>query len=163
MAAKEAINNNFAGRLVRYAPLLFWIALIFFFSSGQGSMSRTSILIRPLLEFLFPGTPEDILVVYHGYIRKSAHFFAYAGLAFWSWRAFKDSSAALLRRYWFPASLILVATVATLDEINQSFNDARTGSIRDVGLDISGGLAMLSLILLMINIFSLRRSTGKNA
>ena len=36
-----------------YAPLFLWIGVIFYFSSGQGSMAETSRFIRPLLEFLF--------------------------------------------------------------------------------------------------------------
>ena len=60
--------------LLQYAPVVFWIAVIFFLSSDQGSMSQTSRFIRPLLEFLFPAAPEETLLIYHGYIRKAAHF-----------------------------------------------------------------------------------------
>src|SRR3954469_1709353 len=64
-------------RVIRYAPLLIWIAVIFFLSSNRGSMEETSLFIGPLLHFLFPNSPEAVLAVYHGYIRKFAHFAVY--------------------------------------------------------------------------------------
>jgi VanZ family protein len=48
-----------------------------------------------------------------------------------------------LRRNWFVAAFLLVALVALLDEYNQSFNAARTGTIWDSLIDISGGATAL--------------------
>lgn len=106
-------------------------------------MSNTSRFIQPLLEFLFPNSPEETLIVYHGYLRKLAHITEYAILAFWASRAFSTSALKLLRRFWFLLSFVLVVAVAVADETNQSFNAARTSSIYDVLLDISGGTAMI--------------------
>jgi VanZ family protein len=89
-------------------------------------MSKTSLVIRPILEFLFPGASEETLIAYHAFIRKCAHFTEYGILAFWA--------------------LLAVALVAAIDETNQSFNPARTGSPWDVLLDVSGGLTMLLFI-----------------
>jgi hypothetical protein len=52
----ELVNQktDWRGRFFRYAPLVLWIGLILFLSSGQASMSNTSRFIRPLLVFLFP-------------------------------------------------------------------------------------------------------------
>ncbi len=111
-------------------------------------MSNTSRFIGPLLEFLFPDTSEEILLIYHGYIRKSAHFVQYAALAFWALLAFCTSSIKFLRKYQYAAALILVAAVASLDETGQSFTPTRTGSIYDVLLDITGGLFMIFLFIL---------------
>ena len=144
-------TTNRRERFFRYAPLILWIGVILFFSSGQASMSQTSRFLRPVLEFLFPNTPEEILTVYHGYIRKSAHFVEYAVLAFWAARAFWGSSAKILQKYWFVSSLLAVALVASIDETNQSFLASRTGSVDDVLLDISGGLSMLLLYALIRN------------
>jgi len=108
-------------------------------------MSETSRFIRPLLEFLFPNTTEETLVIYHGYIRKFAHLTEYAILAFWASRAFSGSSKNILRRVWYLFALLLVLLVALIDETNQSFLASRTGSIWDVGLDFLGGF-MATLI-----------------
>lgn len=141
-------NNRWRGRIIRYAPLILWIGLIMFLSSGQASMSNTSRFVRPLLEFLFPDSPEEILIVYHGYIRKLAHVGEYAILAFWAARAFVSSNQNFLRRLWFVFAFVLVFVVASIDETNQSFLASRTGSIYDVMLDVSGGLAMILIFYL---------------
>lgn len=134
---------------MRYAPFFLWIAVIFFLSSGAGSMSETSRFIRPLLVFLFPDASPETLRLYHGYVRKFAHFFEYAVLAAVASRAFWTSSKALLSRYWYLAAFLLVAAVACVDEFSQSFNSARTGAAADVLLDIFGGVFMIGLLMLI--------------
>lgn len=133
------------GRISRYAPLIFWMGVVLFASTGNASMAQTSRFIRPLLELLFPHTSEDTLQIYHAYIRKAAHLTEYAILAFWTARAFANSAKPFLRKYWFIAAFILVLTVASTDEFNQSFDPSRTGSARDVLLDCIGGLTMIVL------------------
>ena len=129
--------------LWRYAPLVLWIGVIFYMSSDQGSMSQTSRFIRPLLEFLFPTAPEETLQLYHGYIRKAAHFTEYAILAFFALWAFTRSASDFSRRFRYLLPIAVVALVAGLDELNQSCSTTRSGSIWDVLLDISGGVAMM--------------------
>lgn len=147
MTSSALQKTDWRGRIIRYAPLILWIGLIMFFSSGQASMSKTSIFVRPLLEFLFSGAPEEILIVYHGYVRKLAHVTVYAILAFWTCRAFSTSAQNFLRQFWFVKALLLVFLVAAIDETNQSFINSRTGSISDVLLDSSSGLAMILIFL----------------
>jgi VanZ family protein len=146
MVKSEFQTIRWRERALRYAPLILWIGVIFLLSSGNASMSKTSLVIRPLLEFLFPGAPEETLIAYHAFIRKCAHFTEYGILAFWALRAFKSSSVQILQKYQFVWALLAVALVAVIDETNQSFNPARTGSPWDVLLDVSGGLAMLLFI-----------------
>lgn len=112
-------------------------------------MSQTSRFIRPLLEFLFPSTPEQTLIIYHGYIRKAAHFTEYAILAFLAVRALSVPTTALLHKWRYILPLLLVITVAAIDEFHQSFEISRTGSILDVMLDISGGVVMIVLLRFM--------------
>lgn len=136
-------NNRWRGRIIRYAPLILWIGVIMFLSSGQASMSNTSRFVRPLLEFLFPAAPEEVLILYHGYIRKLAHVTEYAILAFWAARAFVSSNQKFLHRFWFVFAFVLIFAVASIDETNQSFINSRTGSIYDVLIDVSGGTWMI--------------------
>lgn len=121
-------------------------------------MSNTSRFIRPLLVFLFPNAPEGTLIVYHNYIRKFAHFAEYAGLAFFAARAFFNSNKKILRKFWYLFALLSVLFVAVIDETNQSFNAARTGSPTDVLIDVSGGFAMI-LIFYLVK----RNRTPRNA
>ncbi len=125
-----------------FAPLFVWIGVIFFLSSPQGSMSQTSLFIRPVLQFLFPAAPEETISVYHTYIRKTAHFTEYAVLAFLAFRSLVMTFLSIDNlKYIFP--LVLVVSISSLDEFNQSFEISRTSSFRDVLLDILGGATML--------------------
>ncbi len=136
--------------MIRYAPVLFWIGVIFYLSGGGGSFSETSRFIRPLLEFFFPGAPPETLALYHGIIRKLAHPTVYAILALLAVRAFFSSQNILLRRHFAIASMLLVVCVAGLDEFNQSFSAVRTGSIWDVLLDSIGGAVAITLSILYL-------------
>lgn len=142
MAEDDNLNIR-RGRFVRYAPLVLWIGVIFFLSTGQASMAETSRIVRPILEFLFPSASEETLRIYHGFIRKFAHFAEYALLAFWAARALADSSVEFLGKHRFILSAGLVFIISAIDETNQSFVSARTGSIWDVLLDFAGGLSMI--------------------
>lgn len=123
-------------------------------------MAQTSRFIRPLLKFLFPHTPDEILQIYHGYIRKSAHFIEYAILAFWATRTFSTSAKMLLQKYWFVLAFLTVFIVAAIDETNQSFNPARTGSARDVLLDCAGGAFMILIFALYFRFRQTDRSAS---
>ena len=145
------------GRLARYAPLVLWIVVIFFMSSGEASMQQTSRFIRPLLEFLFPNAPAATIELYHGFIRKCAHFTEYGILALLASAAFFKSSKHLVRHYWYSAALGLVLLVASLDEFNQSFEPSRTSSPWDVLLDCFGGLVIVSIFWLLSKLRQPRR------
>ncbi len=141
-------TNKWREQLMLYAPLLFWIGVIFFLSSGQGSMSQTSRIIRPILEFLFPTAPEETLILYHGLIRKLAHLTEYAILGLLASRAFTRSKSNLLNKAPYVLAGAVVIFVAVLDELNQSFNPARTGSPFDSLIDITGGVFAIILFYL---------------
>jgi VanZ family protein len=143
--SKADVSNKRRERIIRYAPLLIWIGVILFLSSGQGSMTQTSRFVGPLLRFLFPDITDPTLLIYHGYVRKFAHFAEYFGLGFLASRAFFYSSRSALRNYWYIFAFGIVLLISSFDEINQSFNPARTGSGWDTLLDISGGAAAIFL------------------
>lgn len=144
----NGVNSRTSGRerIIRYAPVFVWTALIFALSSSTGSSSNTSPFLRPLLEWLFPNAPEALLAVYHGYIRKGAHLFMYGSLAALAWRAFTTSNRAMLSKIPWLSALCLVIAVGSIDEINQSTNALRTGKASDVLIDLCGGIIMLAVI-----------------
>lgn len=123
--------------LTAYAPLIIWTIFIFGLGSGLGAMNETSRIIRPLLEWLFPNSPAETLTFYHGIIRKFAHLFEYAVLAFLACRSLIGV------RYRFLLALIFVFLVASADEYKQSLDPSRTGSPWDVALDTVGGAISL--------------------
>jgi VanZ family protein len=131
------------GRVWRYAPLVLWLCLIFFASTGELSASNTSLIVRPLLLWLFPDISEARIALAHFLVRKAAHFTEYAILALLAARAFTGSFHDALRRRWFSVSLLLVIVYALLDEFHQSFVPSRTASIYDSLIDMAGGLTAL--------------------
>jgi VanZ family protein len=147
-------KNKWRERLTAYVPLIFWIGVIFYLSSGKGAMAETSPFIRPILVFLFPDASEATLAIYHGYIRKFAHFAEYAVLAFFASRAFIKASS-----FWYLFAFLLTAAIAVLDEINQSFNPRRTGSEWDVVLDMIGGVSAIIFFWILTNLRSKRAAT----
>ena len=112
-------------------------------------MGHTSMFVRPVLIFLFPSADNATLEIYHGYVRKAAHFTEYAVLALFAVRAFGRSATDFLRRYRFVFALGVVMAIACIDEINQSFEPSRTGSFRDVLLDVNGGATTITLLILL--------------
>lgn len=69
----------------------------------------------------------------------------YAILGLLATRAFHKP--ALLA--WVLKAILLVVSVAILDELNQSFISSRTGSPWDVALDSAGGLAAVIMFWLV--------------
>lgn len=135
-------QNALRSFIFRYAPLLLWIGLIFFFSSTIASANQTSRIIGPILHFLFPSASPDTIQQYHFFIRKCAHFTEYALLAFWAIRALARSSRESLKKYRFVVAVFIVLIIASTDEFNQSFEPSRTSSPWDVLLDCIGGTTM---------------------
>jgi VanZ family protein len=138
--------------LTAYAPLIIWTVIVLGLGSGMGSMNETSRIIRPLLEFLFPTALPETLTLYHGYIRKFAHFAEYALLAALAFRALAPF------KHKYALALGFAAVVATADEFNQSLNPSRTSSPWDVALDITG--AAFSILCFAV-IAIVRRSRSK--
>lgn len=141
--ARETAKSSAWLRLVRYGPLVLWLSLIWFASTHQFSASNTSLIIGPLLRWLFPDYTEAELSEIHFALRKVAHFCEYAILAFLARRAFVTSSSAFIRRRWFELALLLVVLNSLLDELHQSFVPSRTGSIYDSAIDVAGGVTVL--------------------
>lgn len=130
----------------RYGPVVVWMIVIFFASTGDLSAANTSRLIRPLLLWFYPSFTAEGLAAAHFLIRKAAHLTEYAVLALLAARAFLSSSHIKLRRRWYAAGFALVVVCSLSDEYHQSFVPTRTGTIYDSLIDMTGGaLALLAL------------------
>ena len=115
----------------RWAPALFVIAAIFFFSSMP---------VKKLPRF----GSYDFL------IKKGAHAIGYGLLAAAFWHGFKWRG-----RLWWLA-LLLATLYAVTDEFHQSFVPGRHPSPGDVVIDSAGAAIMLALCA-----FAKRKQVGK--
>jgi VanZ family protein len=141
---KEELETNAKPSLLRrYAPLIGWMTVIFFASTGEFSADNTNLLVQPLLRWLFPHITNEQIIGFHFFLRKCGHFTEYAILGLLAARAFTASSNARLRRSWFVAALVLICVYALTDEYHQSFVASRTASIYDSLIDMSGGFVAL--------------------
>lgn len=142
-------RNRSGSRVWRYAPLLFWIGIIVFGSGDDVSASNTSRWLGFVVQIFTPDISDERLSVINLIVRKTAHFTVYATLALLAARAFLSSSHEVLRRRWMIAALIIVAVCAFFDEYHQTFSPARTGTIYDALLDITGGAFALAAVRLI--------------
>ena len=129
-----------------WAPVAVWVGVIFTLSSDAFSAPSTSGILGPLLQWLLPDASADTIYWLHVAIRKGAHLGVYAALALLALRAGRLGHAWPLA-HAAAVSLACVATVASFDELHQAFARARTGSLRDIGIDLAGGAAALCLTL----------------
>jgi VanZ family protein len=122
-----------------------WIAIVQIFATDSFSASETSLVIGPLLRWLFPDVNAESVASVHFAIRKAGHFVEYAVLAWLALRAFRASFDRPLA--WLAAaSLALALTVAVVDEGRQAAAANRTGALSDVALDMSGAASALLLV-----------------
>lgn len=142
-------QSNWRGRLHRYAPVLFWLGVIIYLSTGAGASTETSRFIGPLIDLIYPQADAITRATIHSTVRKCAHFTEYGVFALIVSRAFLTSSKHFLRKYWHIGAVMSVAVLATIDEGGQSFDPTRTGSIYDILIDIVGGISAVVVIALL--------------
>lgn len=130
-----------------WAPVALWVGVIFALSSDAFSAPSTSGILGPLLQWLLPDASADAIYRLHVAIRKGAHLGVYAVLALLALRAGRLGHGWSLALAAL-ASLACVAAVASADELHQAFTRSRTGTLRDVGIDLAGGAAALGVALL---------------
>jgi VanZ family protein len=124
--------------------VIVWLTLILVLSSEAFSASSTASQLRPFLRWLLPDWSTASIASLHFAIRKSAHVGVYGVLSWLSFRALRLSQEAPAARH-AGLALLLVLVVAASDEYRQSRSRYRTGSLADVGYDLTGGLAGLGL------------------
>jgi VanZ family protein len=127
-------------RLLLWLPTLIWLFVLASFSTDTFSAGHTGIVLWRIVGFIYPGITADQFETLHFLVRKSAHFMCYGFLsllAFFAWRATLPA-AGRWRARWMRLALLLTLLAASLDEIHQTFIYSRTGSARDVVLDMTG-------------------------
>jgi len=115
----KTIGKNIIGY---WLPPVFWMMLIFFFSSKH----KVSITDNFLYDFVF---------------FKSLHLFEYAVLYLLLFRAFYSTTKFKLSKK-FAFSFIILIIYSLSDELHQTYITSRQGTIRDVFIDIGGAFLM---------------------
>jgi VanZ family protein len=150
------LSNDRHEVLKAWIAAILWLIVIAIESSAMLSSHNTSRILYPLLHFLF-GLGRERFDVLHFYIRKSGHVVGYGTLSILLFRAWRATLPAPNNVKWTPrwANIAILGTalVASLDEWHQTFIPSRTGSVRDVILDTSAGIAAQVLILLWVRSF----------
>jgi VanZ family protein len=135
--------GQFSALLGYWLPPLLWSAAVLAMSGDWGAGRQTLGLVQWLCSWIPSLSPAQIQVI-HFYFRKTGHVLAYGILYLLWFRAFQGSF-----RYRpgisFLWALGLSLLLALLDEGHQSRLASRTGSIRDVALDLGGALLAAGL------------------
>jgi VanZ family protein len=136
-------------RVIRaWVAVILWAAMIWTLGGDSLSASSTAGVLRPLIEWFRPDfTPAEmysLLVT----IRKLSHVAEYGLLAMLVLRAlWIGSIESIVTSLGF--TVLLVGLLALADETRQAYSLERTGSSRDVGLDL-GGAAIVALAMLTL-------------
>ncbi len=124
--------SSLEGRIVTILWTVAFAAALATFSITFLTHSNTFAIAEPIIRWLAPDASAAEIASLHTLGRKLGHFLipaiAYLTLVIGPLRN---------RRY---SALALCAAFAALDETLQAFTPARTGSIYDVALDVSGAL-----------------------
>ncbi len=147
-------SSWWANSFYYWLPPIIWGLSIITMSGDLGSFSNTVGLLKSLLSW-FSLTPAQLDIL-NFYLRKTGHATAY-GIFFLLWfRAFRGQmDYGIFRSFFWSMGLCLL--VAVLDEYHQSFVSSRTGSIRDVALDLTGSSLAAVITLALSPFFGSKR------
>jgi VanZ family protein len=146
---------------VAWLPVLFWLGAIAAFSTDTFSSAHTGSILLRIIHAVYGPISSHQFEQLHFFARKTAHFTVYgilSWLAFLAWR----TTLPAPRRWtpgWSGLAMTVVFVAASLDEFHQTFVPSRTGSSRDVMLDLISALVFQ----IMIAVFLLERRRDRDA
>lgn len=137
------MRSSLPCRLARWLPAAGWYAVIWFFSSQNGteSQSVSDGVLTQLFHYDILNSPMVLSSLLSFLVRKAAHmgvFFVLTGLLVF---ALKGATPRL--GVQAGAAIGLCGALAALDEFHQTFVPGRSGLPRDVAIDLLGGAAFL--------------------
>ena len=127
-------------RVKSWLPAILWAAVISALSTDTFSAEHTSLVIVPILHWLFPQASAATIEELHGLIRKSAHLAEYFIFSMLLLRGMRGPELGWKWR-WAIWAIAIAAGYAALDEFHQSFVPSRTASPWDALLDTTGATA----------------------
>jgi VanZ family protein len=136
--------------------VLFWLAVIVY-ESARLSSNVTGIYLWHFLGWLHVPLSAQGFSELHHLLRKAGHVTGYGILSLLAFRAWFHTLGDLLQKSLrlgcATLALGLTLLTAILDEWHQSFDPARTSSVRDVGLDMAGGITFLLFALFVFRLW----------
>ena len=133
-------------RTVTYwIPVVLWLAVIAL-ESFRLSSAVTGTYLWEILKSLHVHMSGETFARFHHLLRKAGHVTGYGILClllFRAWLHTLSRSNRRLKLHSAALSLGLTFITAMLDEWHQEFDPSRTSSLRDVGLDVTGGVLFL--------------------
>jgi VanZ family protein len=129
-------------RILPWALVIFWMALIFYLShqpAVESSGLSTSITrkIAEIIEKIAPNIGLNLESLNH-IVRKNAHFFVYLVLGTFVAHGVKNSGVSSFKV--ITVALLICILYAISDEIHQLYIPGRSGEVRDVIIDSAGSL-----------------------
>ena len=128
-------------KIMKIILLLFWVALIYYFSSQNGTESSflSNFILIKIADILKINDVDYFVKIFGFLIRKVAHFFEYFILFILTYEYFKEYKI----RKIIIISLLFCVLWAFFDEFHQLFVYGRCGQIKDVLIDSCGSFASL--------------------
>lgn len=148
-------------RILRFwLPALLWLVVIALESLFLSS-DVTGGLLWKITQFLHVPVSWSTFEKFHHLLRKAGHVTGYGILCLFVFRGWYRSKLELNapgrggapkpgRRYGISLAVGVTLLTAILDELHQSFDPSRTASVRDVCLDLAGGVIFLAIALLAL-------------
>ena len=165
MTLKKSVKIK---RIVFFTLTALWMVAIFLFSAQNGSLSSKTSggVIQWLLKLFYSdfdslsiAEKEELIVSWQFFVRKAAHFSAYALLGVLSTLAFDTFKLKRIMYYVLPA--VLSVCYAALDEFHQTFVPDRVGCVTDVLIDFAGAAMGISFVGLVLYLW--RRQKAKKS
>ncbi|MCI8719122.1 MAG: VanZ family protein [Lachnospiraceae bacterium] len=155
------INTNRSKKIILWILIIFWMLLIFIFSSqnseDSSNLSR-GFLRNFILWFLPENIDENTVDFLEHILRKCAHMTEYAvlGILISIQLRLYHVFEAEWKKIW--AAIFLVMLYAATDEFHQLFVGGRSGQVTDVLIDTCGGMAGAFIIYLIYKLKNLRKT-----
>ena len=127
-----------------WLPVVIWLAVIAFESFGLSS-NVTGGWLKTTFRAMHISLSDQVIALLDHVLRKTGHFIGYGVLTLLLFRGFfyTLSLRGPMARFFLRCAVLalgITLLVAVLDEWHQSFDISRTGTPRDVALDMSGGV-----------------------
>ena len=137
-----------------WAPTLLWVGVIMAAGSSLGSSEHTGHFIRWLLSAFFAHIPATGVTFANQLVRKCGHLVGYGLLSllflrsWWVTLCLKRQPQRTVQSGAAALAFASTAVIAFLDEWQQMFNVSRTGTWRDVLLDLMAAIFVQAIVLL---------------